>query len=353
MHYASRDGRKTSPSGPARRHVPHFPPPGDPPAKNARRKDSGFSMDQLPLFKSLDVPIADGETTGISGQKCFDSSSSQRLCTSLGSRLEALLRGSGSPEYKLTWKHWDIPSGLRISALRGSALRTFVNGPSGWPTSSTTDYKTVSQPGQRRGQLGEAAHLAGWVTPTATDASRGSKPPRPHDTGVPLSQQVAGWATPNACERGPETQESKAKRPESGGIDLQSQAILTAWQTPNAMDGGQTSRGGFRKNELLLGGEAKSAAPWATPAAQEPGGTMEQHLARKDKAIRSGVQMGSAVTALSLQATGATLPSSPVEIQKEGRSTGALNPALSLWLQGYPSDWLTVAPVKESRGAKS
>ena len=40
--------------------------------------------------------------------------------------------------------------------------------------------------------------LTGWSTPTASDAKRGVRPPRPWDTGVPLSQQVAGWATPRA-----------------------------------------------------------------------------------------------------------------------------------------------------------
>jgi hypothetical protein len=35
-----------------------------------------------------------------------------------------------------------------------------------------------------------AAKLAGWATPTATDHARGVSPPRPHDTGVPLTQQV-------------------------------------------------------------------------------------------------------------------------------------------------------------------
>ena len=34
--------------------------------------------------------------------------------------------------------------------------------------------------------------VAGWATATATDGNRGSGPPRPHDTGVPLSQMVSG-----------------------------------------------------------------------------------------------------------------------------------------------------------------
>lgn len=36
------------------------------------------------------------------------------------------------------------------------------------------------------------AQTAGWVSPTAQDHSRGTKPPRSTDTGIPLSQQVSG-----------------------------------------------------------------------------------------------------------------------------------------------------------------
>lgn len=34
--------------------------------------------------------------------------------------------------------------------------------------------------------------IVGWCSPTVTDADRGVLPPRSHDTGVPLTQQVAG-----------------------------------------------------------------------------------------------------------------------------------------------------------------
>lgn len=40
-----------------------------------------------------------------------------------------------------------------------------------------------------------------WVTPTAVEGRRGSKPGRPHDTGYPLAQQVLmpeRWPTPTA-----------------------------------------------------------------------------------------------------------------------------------------------------------
>lgn len=39
--------------------------------------------------------------------------------------------------------------------------------------------------------LGMASQLAGWPTPTAADGRRGIAPPRPQDTGLPLSQAAA------------------------------------------------------------------------------------------------------------------------------------------------------------------
>jgi len=43
-----------------------------------------------------------------------------------------------------------------------------------WPTPCATDFKVASQPGQRRGQLSEAAEQL-WPTPTAGDAKAGSQ----------------------------------------------------------------------------------------------------------------------------------------------------------------------------------
>jgi hypothetical protein len=41
---------------------------------------------------------------------------------------------NGSPEYKLTWKQWDIPQRPPICALRASTPRTSANGFGGWAT---------------------------------------------------------------------------------------------------------------------------------------------------------------------------------------------------------------------------
>lgn len=71
----------------------------------------------------------------------------------------------------------------------------------GWPTARAADgeknVRTITgalREIARKGSppdLSTAAAIAGWPTPTATDAARGVLPPRPQDTGVPLGQRVA------------------------------------------------------------------------------------------------------------------------------------------------------------------
>ena len=176
---------------------------------------------------------------------------SAALQLSLGNRLRQSLAGYGSLEYALTWKRWAMPSGPPICALRASGHRTSGKDCIGWPTPNTGPQNDNDSTWKERREflkaqhkngngfgltLGMAAQLAGWVSPTTQDFSRGSKPPRSWDTGIPLTQQVA------AC-------------------------------------------------------------------------------------------------------SGTTSSLSPVPTA----SHGALNPAFSLWLMGYPSSWLMALPVKERR----
>lgn len=77
-------------------------------------------------------------TSGTSGPHSTTSSSSASLTACMASKLQAALVETGSPLYKLTWKHWDLLSGLRICALRASGRRTFDNGFTGWPTAAAS-----------------------------------------------------------------------------------------------------------------------------------------------------------------------------------------------------------------------
>jgi len=72
----------------------------------------------------------------------------------------------------------------------------------GWPTPQTMDtlppmdyekrLNHPSRPGRKTsGNLREVVTIAGWPSPTTTDAARGNGTIRPHDTGIPLPQRVA------------------------------------------------------------------------------------------------------------------------------------------------------------------
>jgi hypothetical protein len=171
-------------------------------------------------------------TSGIYGPRSSTSSQLQNCpkYQSLVSKLRAKTATLGSTLYKLTWKEWETPAGLLFSLLRASGRRTKDTGSGlllkGWssPKASAAgpDYAVVNRPnaggisiatatalsGWSTPMAGTPAQngnnaagnndssrktvaLCGWATPTAQDHSRGSKPPRPQDTGVPLSQMVA------------------------------------------------------------------------------------------------------------------------------------------------------------------
>ncbi len=78
-------------------------------------------------------------TNDTSGPLFTASSPSASLQRSLESRLRARMGASGSAEYALTWKQWDMPSGPPICALRASGHRTSGNGFGGWPTPMVND----------------------------------------------------------------------------------------------------------------------------------------------------------------------------------------------------------------------
>jgi hypothetical protein len=160
-------------------------------------------------------------TSGTYGQHSIISSVSADLTLSLASKLRPVTDSLGSTLYDLIWKERVMPSGRRIFALRASGRRTSVKDCigwptplaskltpqtrddfslnlakvatlAGWPTAAARDWKDgrSNQHGKNARPLNEVAMLAGWSTTTATDAKRGVRPPRPHDSGIPMTQQV-------------------------------------------------------------------------------------------------------------------------------------------------------------------
>ena len=139
-------------------------------------------------------------TSATYGHTFSGSSASARLQSSLESRLRARLDADGSPEYVLTWKHWDLQSGLPICALRASQRRTSGKEFIGWPTPMA---QTKAQGGNNRAGNSDSSRrtvqiLKGWASPKA---SNGTGAGQRGTGGENLQTQVLrlrGWASPRA-----------------------------------------------------------------------------------------------------------------------------------------------------------
>jgi hypothetical protein len=141
------------------------------------------------------------------------SSPSESLQLSLESRLQARMAAYGSPEYVLTWKRWDMCVGAADLCAAGVSA-PMVSQRLHWVATTqgiahgverTSDGRVMKEIQSASGgpqDLIQAIHLSGWVkTDCDGRPNRGVKPPRPHDTGVPLTQQVGNdsrLATPTA-----------------------------------------------------------------------------------------------------------------------------------------------------------
>ena len=146
-----------------------------------------------------------------------------------------------------------------------------------------------------------------------------------------------------------------------------------SWPTPNTMEGGQTSRGGKRKGELLMGG----LVGWPTPIVGDttggprppddkrgpaPGLQAAAHLTSwpttstrdykggyQGGRIRDGKISTDTLDVAAQLTSGQTAIGSPAATEKPGQ----LNPAHSRWLMGYPPEWDACAPTATPSSRKS
>jgi hypothetical protein len=109
--------------------------------------------------------------------------------------------------------------------------------------------------------------------------------------GMAMREVLGGWATPSARDfKSNEGSESfhQARAEQTRGKPLSEQAHqlacwptpLAAWPTPNAMEGGQTSRGGKRKDEMLMGGLVSGQLATGTHAQTEKRGQLSPDHSR-------------------------------------------------------------------------
>jgi hypothetical protein len=232
-------------------------------------------------------------TLDTSGLSSSISSESANLQQSLESRLRQQLDLDGSTIYKLTWKQKVTPQRRSYCHLAASALRTRGNGFSSWPTPTAATGGASKNPNNKRGinggnPMATAAAMVPWPTPSVRDykdtgdldKSRFRKSGKERNDTVPrVAYGIAPWATPNTLDH----------------MALRSDEALLRQAT------------GARKGRTF------------------PANLREQVDPRSQE----------------IYASGKTPPPSTAEM--ENTVPSQLNPRFSLWLMGYPIEWVYCA----------
>ena len=283
-------------------------------------------------FRALDSTRA-MPTNDTSGPLFSALSPSAALSASLASRLQARMDVNGSPEYVLTWKHWDMPAGPLVYRLRASPRRTIEPVCIGWPTPVASDGHKNTRTHQGAMNEAERVGLRRSDLQTVVQVMMGDRLP------------FAGWPTPEAGAQNIndttwQERQAKLRRKYNNGNGFGmtlGMAVRTAgWGTPQARDwkdvGDQSNIpvNGYLPRQVRLAGQPMLAG-WTTPQAKEPNGT-----ARPSRSAT-----GRRTEYLGRQVRGPIANGSGAETD----ITGALNPQFSCWLMGYPQEWVSCADL--------
>lgn len=247
-------------------------------------------------------------TSGTYGQRGSTSSNDVDLCSSLGSRLRRAMASHGSTLFNLTFQGLDTPAGQRIFQLRASARPISGKGCGSWPTPMAG---TPAQNGNNAAGNSDSSRrvvelMASWPTPNTPSGGRSMSVEKMDATGKTVDGKkhtaslehavkfVASWGTPT-------TRDWKDGDCQNADVPING---LLARQTTMLVD---------RKG-------------WTTPTA---GNACGSNMARD-----GGASLNTDASFIGPISNGSSA---------ETENIGQLNPAFSLWLQGYGTAWARCA----------
>ncbi len=194
-----------------------------------------------------------------------------------------------------------------------------------WPTPTGGDHnRGMTMPDGKRGQsLVGAARGQMWPSARATDGTKGTRTKAGAEKelkrgrNIDLGVAVKMWPTPHGF-----TKDGKSHGP--SGNELGHAVNRSMWPTPTDMSkDGSISRGGKRKNELLLAGAVKK---FPTPSSS----------------MMTDADMN--------QARFAGTDKNRPDYKDAG--TGSLNPPWVEWLMGWPIGWTDLKPLETGKFQK-
>lgn len=269
---------------------------------------------------------------GTFGQSSFGSSEHEDLSCALVSKLRPLTDSLGSTLYKLTWITRVTPAGRSIPALRASGRRTKDNGCTGWPSPNAGPLNLTDTTWERRREALKDKHVNG----------------NGFGLNLGMAATLAGWKTPTACS--PNSLRGNGQEPadrEAGGhaVNLQDQVRLVGWKTPCVPNGGRisgnkTNIGAHRdgtKAQIGLENEARLTAFPENPDALDVA-----RILNLEPQLQSLVDSGVTQVGFLLDRNGwEIVPAS-----------GQLSASHSRWMMGLPEIW-DEAAIAASRSLKA
>jgi hypothetical protein len=143
-----------------------------------------------------------------------------------------------------------------------------------------------------------------------------------------MAAQIAGWTTPQAHDTNPRGAGNRQNK-KGGAACLAWDAKMAGWPTP--MSGTPAQKGYNEAGNTDSSRKTVDLMGWGTPRSTNA-----------HNRTTTGVRAENPNGRLEDQASGANMTSYPVQTEKRG----ALNPAHSLWLMGFPTDWANCAPTE-------